>query len=229
MRRRAFLALAALYTVLPNPLKRLLAAVIPEFETRTVEIEDFRFHPEDGAVVYKNGAIDPYLLVVDGLVETPLKLSYNDLKALPQTGQISDFYCVEGWDVYDIPWSGIRFSEILRQVQLKPRAWFVTFHALGKTRSKVRGVDHYVESFALADLLEPKRDMLLALDLGGKPLPHDRGAPVRLVCPHDIAYKSIKFVTRIEFTDAKQEGWWTLANPIYPWEARVPERRLRRK
>jgi DMSO/TMAO reductase YedYZ molybdopterin-dependent catalytic subunit len=52
---------------------------------------------------------------------------------------------------------------------------------------------------------------------------------LRLIAPYDLAYKSIKFVTRIEFTQKARPGWWTLANPIYPMEARVPNSRLRKK
>jgi len=71
--------------------------------------------------------------------------------------------------------------------------------------------------------------MLLALDLDKNPLPLDRGAPMRLVCPYFLAYKSIKFVRMIEFSDRQQPGWWTLANPIYPVDAPVPKSRLRKK
>jgi DMSO/TMAO reductase YedYZ molybdopterin-dependent catalytic subunit len=42
-----------------------------------------------------------------------------------------------------------------------------------------------------------------------------------------LAYKSIKFVTRIELTDKRVDGWWTRANSVYPWRAPVPADRLR--
>ncbi|MDQ7834708.1 MAG: hypothetical protein RDU24_04945 [Humidesulfovibrio sp.] len=54
-----------------------------------------------------------------------------------------------------------------------------------------------------------------------------RGAPARVVSPFDLAYKSIKFVHRVEFTEAPLEGWWTRANPIDPVEAPAQEDRLR--
>lgn len=59
-------------------------------------------------------------------------------------------------------------------------------------------------------------------------LPQDRGAPARVVCPFDLAYKSIKFVTRLELTDRAVAGWWTRANPVYPVHAPVDAGRLRR-
>ena len=57
----------------------------------------------------------------------------------------------------------------------------------------------------------------------------DHGSPLRVISPFDLAYKSAKHVTGIELSDKAEAGWWTLANPIYPIDAPVPERRLRSK
>ncbi|MCX8070560.1 MAG: molybdopterin-dependent oxidoreductase, partial [Thermodesulfovibrionales bacterium] len=56
----------------------------------------------------------------------------------------------------------------------------------------------------------------------------DSGAPLRVISPFDLAYKSIKFVHRIEFDKSPRDGWWTIANPIYPQNAPVPKDRLRK-
>jgi hypothetical protein len=50
-----------------------------------------------------------------------------------------------------------------------------------------------------------------------------------VIAPYRLAYKSIKFVHRVEFSDKLQPGWWTLANSIYDWKALVPKGRLRKK
>jgi DMSO/TMAO reductase YedYZ molybdopterin-dependent catalytic subunit len=60
-------------------------------------------------------------------------------------------------------------------------------------------------------------------------LPEEHGAPLRLIAPYNLAYKSIKFISRIEFFRGEQPGWWTLANSIYSIEARVPAQRLRKR
>src|SRR5687768_13178042 len=44
-----------------------------------------------------------YRFIVDGMVEKPLNLSYSELLALPAVKQVSDFHCVEGWGVDDVP------------------------------------------------------------------------------------------------------------------------------
>jgi DMSO/TMAO reductase YedYZ molybdopterin-dependent catalytic subunit len=228
--RRLFLKVAgwaAFAAAVPSWVR---AYFVDKLQVRTVEGETFRFNPETGSIHWTDKHSDePYYLTINGLVETPLKLTYADLKAFPQARQVSDFHCVEGWSVKEIHWGGFRFSEIMRKVKTKPGATYVVFHALGKTGSPAGGLDHYVESFSIEELVDPKKECLLALSLDGKPLTHDHGAPLRVVSPYDLGYKSSKFVTRVEFSKKREPGWWTLANPIYPSEAPVPKSRLRQQ
>ncbi len=228
--RRLFLKLwagAAFLAALPS---WVCAAFVEKLQVRTVEADTFHFDPGAGLIRWTDSKREePYFLAIDGLVEKPLKLSYNELKSLPQVHQTSDFHCVEGWSVKDIQWGGFRFSEIMTKVKARPEAKYVVFHSLGKTSSPAGNLDHYVESFSIEELLDPKKECLLALSLDAKPLPHVHGAPLRVVSPYDLAYKSSKFVTRVEFTRNRESGWWTLANPIYPSEAPVPKSRLRKK
>jgi DMSO/TMAO reductase YedYZ molybdopterin-dependent catalytic subunit len=227
--RRFFLRVSAGVAVLAAVPKWLWAAFVDRLQVRTVEKGGFRFDPGTGQIIWTDRKLkEPYYLKIDGLVEKPLRLSYEELKRLPQVNQISDFHCVEGWSVRDIRWGGFRFSEILKSVKIKPDARFVVFHSLGKTDSSAGALDHYAESFTIEDLLDPGKERLLALSMDGKPLPHDHGAPLRVVCPYDLGYKGSKFVERIEFAKERQPGWWTLANPVYPVEAPVPKSRLRK-
>src|SRR5438270_9735015 len=41
-------------------------------------------------------------LSVGGMVEKPLSLSYDEMRALPRAEQISDFHCVTGWTVQNV-------------------------------------------------------------------------------------------------------------------------------
>lgn len=202
------------------------AAVARHFPTRTVERPDFRFDPATGRVNWTDGRGEPYRFAIDGLVEKPRSLSYAELRGLAQTSRTVDFHCVEGWSVLDVPWSGVDMGALLDVAKPLPGATHAVFHSLGGTE-RVGGLTHYVESFPLADLRDPKLSMMLALDLEGRPLPQERGAPARVAAPFDLAYKSIKFVTRMELTDHEVEGWWTRANPIYPVRAPVDGGRLR--
>lgn len=230
MGRRLFLKVSAGIAALVAIPTWAWAVFVDALQVRTEEADTFRFDHKTGAVRWTSAKKEePYYLTIDGLIEKPVKLSYGDLKALPQITQTSDFHCVEGWSVKDIRWGGFRFSELLKKVKVKPESTYVVFHSLGKTRSAVGGLDHYVESFSIEELLDTSKERMLALTMNDQPLPHDHGAPLRVVCPHDLGYKGSKFVTRVEFARERQPGWWTRANPVYPPEAPVPKDRLRKK
>jgi DMSO/TMAO reductase YedYZ molybdopterin-dependent catalytic subunit len=228
--RRLFLKVSTGVAVLAAVPSWVWAFFVEKLQVRTVEADTFRFDPRTGLIRWTDKKSEElYYLTIDGLVEKPLKLSYADLKALPLAHQVSDFHCVEGWSVKGLRWGGFRFGEIMKKIKTTSGAQYVVFHSLGKTGSPAGKLDHYAESFSIEELLDPKKECLLALSLDGKPLPHDHGAPLRVVSPYDLAYKGSKFVTRIEFTKNRESGWWTLANPIYPSEAPVPKSRLRKK
>jgi DMSO/TMAO reductase YedYZ molybdopterin-dependent catalytic subunit len=219
----ALAGLAALWGFVPRGVREAFGE---RFPTRTVERPEFRFDPASGVVVYADGRREPYALLMDGMVREPERLSYAQLRALPQARRTADFHCVEGWSIEDAPWGGVDFRELFARVRPLPGATHAVFHSLGRTES-VGGLTHYVESLPLGELLDPRLGCLLALDLDGAPLADARGAPARVIAPFDMAYKSIKFVRRVEFTDHPVEGWWTRANPIYPVDAPVQKSRLR--
>jgi len=56
----------------------------------------------------------------------------------------------------------------------------------------------------IQEALEP--DTLLAYSLNGKNLPPENGFPLRLVIPRMYAYKSVKWVERIVFTESRRSA-----------------------
>jgi DMSO/TMAO reductase YedYZ molybdopterin-dependent catalytic subunit len=201
---------------------------IKALPVRTVEKNKFKFDTVNGLIEWQKKK-EPYRLIVDGLVKEPRSFAYSDIKSFPRVEQTSDFHCVEGWSVNELKWGGFRFKEIVSRIEPSRDATHVLFHSFGITESSPKGQGHYVESFPINELLDPGRDILLALTVDNHPLPEEHGSPLRLIAPYDLAYKSIKFISRIEFIKGERPGWWTLANPIYPIVARVPASRLRRK
>jgi len=153
-------------------------------------------------------------LVVDGLVEEPLTFGFGDLLGLTASEQVTDFHCVEGWSVYDVPWNGVRFSEILEQVRPLPEATHLTFYSVG---------DVYLESIPIEIAKESKT--MLAYGIGGMTIPMRHGFPLRLVVPRLLAYKNAKFIYRVELSDKAIDGYWVQRG--YPYDANVPEGRLR--
>ena len=207
----------------------VFAFIVKNLLVRTVEKDTFRFDAKAGRIEWKANKTEEYRLTVDGLVKQSKSFTYSDLKSFTQIEQVSDFHCVEGWSVQDIPWSGFRFREIMSRVEPESKATHIVFHSFGKTGSAPEGQDHYIESLPINELLDPKREILLVLNMNRNPLPEDHGGPLRLIAPYDLGYKSIKYISRIEFAHGARPGWWTLANPIYEIEARVPANRLRKK
>ena len=138
-----------------------------------------------------------YRLVVDGMAEQPLTLTYDELRALPAVRQVSDFHCVEGWGVDDVQWDGVRLQTIIERARPAASAKYITFHSLG-------GV--YRDSLTLQQAMLP--DVLIAYDMDGAPLPKDQGLPLRLVMPRMFGYKGAKWLTRIEFRDVQDIGYW---------------------
>lgn len=228
--RRLFVKAAGLLAWLAAWPSAAARASMEGFPVRTVEKDTFRFDPSTGEIRgVEAGPGNAYRLVVDGLVDKPIAFSYQELKNLPLVTQVSDFHCVEGWSVSDVRWGGFRFEEVLKRASPKPSARYAVFHALGETSGRPAGQGHYLESFPLSYLTDPRRQCLLALFMDGEPLTHDHGAPLRVVAPFSLGYKSIKYVRRIEFSEMLRPGWWTLANPAYPSDAPVPKGRLRER
>lgn len=152
-------------------------------------------HP---GITRSNPKIDlkTYTLSIDGEIENPLTLRWEEILKLPKVESVSDFHCVEGWTVLGCRWEGIRFSEIVQTVKPKRGAEFVTFEC----------ADGYTTSLSLSELSGD--DVVLAYGLNGKPLEEGIGFPLRLVVPSKYAYKSALWVTRIKFTSKKELGYW---------------------
>ena len=159
-----------------------------------------------------------WTLTIDGMVANPLTLSFAQLLERARQDQVTDFHCVEGWSVLDVPWNGVHLSTLFDEVSPLPDASYVTFHTVpGKSGQK------YDESLPLPIALEPRT--LLAYGVNESTLPLEHGFPLRIVIPRLFAYKSAKYVTRIELTDKPIKGFWVAAG--YGYDAEVPPERLR--
>jgi DMSO/TMAO reductase YedYZ molybdopterin-dependent catalytic subunit len=132
-----------------------------------------------------------YRLAVDGEVERKAAFTLGELRAMQSLTQITRHDCVEGWSAIG-QWGGVPLAEFLRAVRPTTRARFVVFHCMDRSSD---GTPYY-ESLDLVEAAHPQT--LLALDLNGKPLDADHGAPVRLRVPTQLGYKSAKWIDRIE-------------------------------
>ncbi|MEL7190335.1 MAG: molybdopterin-dependent oxidoreductase [Pseudomonadota bacterium] len=129
-------------------------------------------------------------LSVRGLVEEPLRLSLDELKALPQRTQITRHDCVEGWSAI-AEWKGPQLSALLDAAKIKPEANFIVFWC-----ADILYGEQYYESVDLVDAYHPQT--IIAHELNGAALPEKNGAPLRMRIERQLGYKHAKYLTAIE-------------------------------
>ena len=141
---------------------------------------------------------DSYRLAVDGLVETPLSLTYDDLLAYSQESWLMDLDCVEGWN-FTAKWTGPELNDIFNDAGVQPDAKIAIFYTSDVEEGYTSlDVDYIIEN-----------DIIIALKLNDITLPEDRGFPFQVVAKDKYGYKWAKWVTRIELSsDVNFLGYW---------------------
>ncbi len=143
-----------------------------------------------------------------GMVEEPLRLGFEEFRALPMSRQVSDFHCVTTWSRLDNAWEGVKVRDLMARVRLKPEARHVVVHCDGG----------YTTNLALEEFCA--NDVMLAWRLDGRDLAPDHGWPLRLVVPKLYGWKSAKWVRAIEFCQQDRRGFWEVRgyhNHGDPW------------
>lgn len=157
-------------------------------------------------IVSKNVYVDPtvdsntWKLTVDGQVEQPFTLTYQELLTLPMKQQYESMMCISnevgGPYMSNALWEGVPLMDLLQRAGVKPGATKVVFHA----------VDDYSDSIHLSKALEPTT--LLAVYMNGVALPQIHGFPARMLVPGIYGIKHCKWVTRIEVVSYDYQGYW---------------------
>jgi DMSO/TMAO reductase YedYZ molybdopterin-dependent catalytic subunit len=140
--------------------------------------------------------LDTWDFRIDGLVEQPVRLSYQDFKGLPRRTEKIDVHCVTRWSLLDSTWEGVPIGEVMKLVQLKPEA----------THVMVKAEHGFTANLSLDDFLREQN--MLVDTRNGEPIPPEHGWPVRLFVPHLYFWKSAKWVRGIEFMAGDKPGFW---------------------
>lgn len=157
-------------------------------------------------LVSKNLSADPtvesssWRLTVDGQVDSPSTLTYQELLALPMRQQYESLMCVSnevgGQYMSNALWEGVPLADLLQRAGVRAGATKVVFHA----------ADDYTDSIHLTKALEPTT--LLAVHMNGVSLPQEHGFPVRMLVPGIYGMKHCKWLTRIEVVNYDYQGYW---------------------
>lgn len=157
-------------------------------------------------VVSKNLFADPVVngsswhLTVDGDVDHPYTLNYQELLALPMQRQYESMMCISnevgGEYMSNALWEGVRLIDLLERAGVKSGALKIVFYA----------TDDYSDSIHLDKALEPTT--LLAVRMNGATLPQGHGFPVRMLVPGIYGMKHCKWLTHIQVVTQDYQGYW---------------------
>jgi DMSO/TMAO reductase YedYZ molybdopterin-dependent catalytic subunit len=144
-----------------------------------------------------------------GEVEEPLRLTWEELSALPTIEVTQDIHCVTRWSRFDTTFRGVPWSAIRERVGQKPSARYAIAHAEQDYTANVP-----------ASFLDAEGAML-ATHADGEPLAPEHGWPLRLVVPGKYFWKSAKWLRGIELSATDQPGFWErygYHNDADPWD-----------
>jgi DMSO/TMAO reductase YedYZ molybdopterin-dependent catalytic subunit len=163
------------------------------------------FYRVDISLVTPHIDASTWSLTIDGMVDHPLTLTYDDLLAMPLVERDITLTCVSnevgGPYVSTGRWLGVPFRDLIARVGVQPGVDQVYSYSLDS---------NYTCSTPFQALTDG-RDAMVVVGLNGEPLADERGYPARMLVPGLFGFVSAtKWLQRIEFTTyAKRTAYWT--------------------
>ncbi|MDD2877162.1 MAG: protein-methionine-sulfoxide reductase catalytic subunit MsrP [Acidiphilium sp.] len=174
--------------------------------------------------------VEPWTIRIDGLVEKPFTLSFDDLiKKVKVETRIYRHRCVEAWAI-TVPWEGFAMSDLVKLAKPLSSAKYLRFTTFADAKA-MPGLAipffpwPYHEGLTMAEATNELAFM--GTGMYHQPMPKQDGAPIRAVLPWKYGFKSAKSIVRIEFIKDQPEtfweqtspdmyGFWANVNPQYP-------------
>lgn len=163
------------------------------------------FYRVDTALTVPSIDPDTWRLVIDGMVDQRVEMSFQDILDMGLDEYAITLTCVSnevgGELVGNAKWLGVPLRDVLKKAGVKSGADMVLS----------RSVDGYTASTPLSALTDDNLDAILAVAMNGEPLPLEHGFPVRMVVPGLYGYVSAtKWLTELKVTTfADDEAYWT--------------------
>lgn len=153
----------------------------------------------------------PWDIAIDGLVEAPMSLAFDDLvRTVPLETRVYRHRCVEAWSM-TVPWTGFPLRSLVAMARPLASAKFVRFETfldpgMAPGQNSFLYPWPYVEGVTMK---EAAHDLaFLVTGAYDKPLAKQFGAPIRLHLPWKYGFKSIKSIRRISFVEERPVGLW---------------------
>lgn len=144
--------------------------------------------------------VDLWHLEIGGLVQNAATWRFQDLLGFKPTTQETTLMCISnGLDaglISNAVWKGLPLRDLLDQAGVLS----------GAARVRLHGIDNYTDTIPVEKAMEPTT--LLAYEMNGVPLPHRHGYPLRVIVPGYFGEKNVKWLTRVEVTDANAKGFY---------------------
>jgi DMSO/TMAO reductase YedYZ molybdopterin-dependent catalytic subunit len=172
-------------------------------------------------------------LTVEGCVERPGTISYEELLTMPSRQVTMVMECagnsriflspkVSGlqWElgaVGNTEWTGVPLGEVLKRFGLKPGAVEVVLEGADRGEIKKEPVSpgkiSYARSIALDKALSS--EVILAFQMNGEDLTPAHGYPLRAIVPGHYGMASVKWLNRILVVDREFRGYWQTTDYTY--------------
>ena len=153
-------------------------------------------------------------LEIGGLVETPLQLTLEDIKARPAREVVFTIECSgnHGFPFFtggigNARWVGTPLAPLLEEAGIRDNGREVVFWGSDEGEIAIRDLtfkQNFARSMSLADAMAP--DNILAYEMNGEPLPEPNGFPLRLIAPGWYGIANAKWLKRIEVRDRRFES-----------------------
>ena len=182
------------------------------------QLSDRHTRTEDAIVLCHLGVprleLDHWSLAIDGLVERPRTVRFDDLMRYPKMRLESVHNCCGSpfapldptRRVASITWGGARLADVLAESVPQTEARYVWSRGADSGDFSGALVDAYTKDLPM---MRVGADVLLAYEMNGSPLPPEHGFPVRLVVPGFYGTNSVKWITRLTLARNRAPGPFT--------------------
>jgi len=186
-----------------QPLPALPAGLdVPQLASWVTSNADF--YRVDVNLLVPSVNVADWRLSIDGMVDQPYSLTWDELAGLPLIERDVTLNCVSnevgGPYIGGARWLGVRTRDVLARAGVQATADQVLS----------RSVDGFTVSTPVQALTDG-RDALIAIGMNGQPLPAEHGFPARLITPGLYGYVgATKWLTQLTLTTyAQQSAYWT--------------------
>jgi len=184
------------------PQSTLQARIRPAPGTRQELTSNQDFYRIDINIIPPEIDGQSWRLKVVGLVDHPLELSLDDIRAMPSASQVITLECISnqlGGDLISTAeWTGVPLKHVLEQAGLQNNAKEIS----------ITSVDGFFESVPMDEAMDDRT--LLVYEMNGEPLPVPHGYPLRIYIPGHFGMKQPKWIEQLEVIDKEGTGYWVV-------------------